>query len=77
MVQLDRVIRRMIPMRVNKQQQCSDQAKKYQWSRPRWVLSPTDPAKRFARRGSGAKHAIEFMLDDFLVLSKESLGETE
>ena len=77
MVQRDRVIRRMILMRVNKQQQGTDHAEKHQWSRPRWVLSPTDSAKRLTYRGSGAKHAIEFMLDDFLVLSKEGLGKTE
>lgn len=73
MVKFNGLIPWMIPMRVPEQQQSTDHRTDHQWSRPDRVASPADSAKRLANPSRGGKHAVEFMLENFRVLSGEGL----
>jgi hypothetical protein len=57
MVELDLLAGRVVPMRMDKQQQTSDHTQKEQGSRPGRIPSPTDPAECLAQRGGRGENS--------------------
>lgn len=77
MMKLDSLICRMIPMRMSKQRQCSNESGHNQRSGPGRMANPIHSAGCLAQCNRSGKDPVEFVLNDFLILPKERIHKAE